>query len=188
MSKVFRSIILVMACALLILQFFNKSAAQDMSVEVKIDAKSPATAIIKGRFAHSDARKNLSFLREYAGIDGLGDRISYLELETATSAKVAFKRLIPGEYLAEGGFDTWSYKLNLSVNTRPSAAAHISWVDDNTGLLILDDLLPQTGSSDKRRTARVILTYPPAGKFGPLKRIWDKTFSRSPIRIIRFLS
>jgi predicted metalloprotease with PDZ domain len=118
---------------------------------------------VSGRFLQPDpARKNLSFLRESAGIDGLGERISDVKLETSEGMAVAFKRLIPGEYLAESGFDVWSYKFDLKANKRPSAAAHVSWVNDSTGVLMLDDLLPQFGASGNPRTAKVILN-PPAG-------------------------
>ena len=133
-----------------------------MSVEIDVDAGPPATATITGRFLPADhAHKNLSFLSEYGGIDGLGQRISGLELKDVSGNAIASKMLIPGEYLAEGGFDKWRYTLDLSEQKRPSAAGHVSWLNENTGLLMFDDLLPQGAASEKPRTARITLNTPP---------------------------
>ena len=150
---------------MLILQIFNKAAAQDITAEVKIDAEMPTIANVKGRFLSSGTQyKNLSFLREYAGIEGLGERISGLELRNAADKTVAFKMLIPGEYLAEDNFDNWQYKFDLAKHKRPVNAAHVSWVDENLGILMLDDLLPQNTASEKLRTVKLALNLPPGWK------------------------
>jgi cell division protein FtsL len=101
MSKVFSSIIPVILTVLLILQIFNKAAAQDVQADIKIDTEASAAATIKGQFSsRSQDKKNFSLLREYAGTDGLGERVSDLKLETDNGRSVAFKMLLPGEYLA----------------------------------------------------------------------------------------
>jgi len=168
MSKVFPSIIPAIVTVLLILQIFNKADAQDIAVEVKIDAGSPATATIKGHFLPPGPQyKNLSFLREYAGIDGLGERISGLELENDTDNKVAFKMLIPGEFLAEDGFETWKYKLDLSLKPQKGTGAevgHVSWINENIGLLMFNDLLPERLPSERLRTAKITLDAPAGWK------------------------
>jgi len=164
MSKVFSSIIPVILTVLLILQIFNKAAAQDVQVDIKIDTEASAAATIKGQFSpRSQDKKNFSLLREYAGTDGLGERISDLKLETDNGRSVAFKMLLPGEYLADGAFEKWQYRLDLTEK-RLAAAAHVSWVKENAGLLMLDDLLPQSPVSKKFRTARITLDLPAGWK------------------------
>ena len=152
MSKVFPPFLTTTLAVLLILQIFNKAAAQDITTEVRIDVETPATTTVKGRFPRLGSHsRNLTFLREYAGIEGLGERISGLELRTDAEKTVAFKMLIPGEYLAESDFDSWQYNFDLTVQKRPAGAAHVSWLDGNLGLLMLDDLLPQSTSSNNTK-------------------------------------
>jgi len=171
MSKVFQSFLTATLAVLLILQIFNKASAQDIAVEVKIDAEAPVTATVKGRFLPSGLHyKNLSFLREYAGIEGLGERISGLELGNASDNKVPFKMLIPGEYLAEDDFDNWQYKSDLTERKRPASAAHVSWVDGNLGILMLDDLLPQNTAPEKSRTANLTLNLPTGWKIWTIEK------------------
>lgn len=163
MSKVFPSFIPAILTVLLILQIFNKAAAQDVQIDIKIDAGSPATATIKGRFLPPGPQyKNLSFLHEYAGIEGLGERISGLELKNDADNKVAFRMLIPGEFLAEGGFESWKYTLDLGLKRQKSGAeaGHISWINENIGLLMFNDLLPERKPSERSRTAKITLDAP----------------------------
>ena len=172
MSKVFRPFINITLTVLLILQIFNKADAQDMAVDVEIDAGSPARATVKGQFLGSKLRyKNLSFLRDLAGIDGLGERVSGLELAAGSDNVVAFKKLMPGEYLAEDNFNKWQYKIDLTEQKRPAAAGHISWLKEDTGLLMLDDLLPQGTASEKPRTVKLTLNLPSGWK------IWTSEIS-----------
>ncbi len=161
MSKTFNPILLILAAAVLILQFFTFARAQDIEVRIKISSDSPSMAEIEGKFLSSKPRKNprnLSFLTEYGGIIGLGDRTSDLRLQNADGKTVANKRFIPGEYVADADFTSWRYAVNLAPLKQAPAAAHISWLNGDIGLLMLDDLLPQ--GSDGKVSARVKLDLP----------------------------
>ncbi len=161
MSKTFNPILLILAATILILQFFTFAGAQDIEVRIKISADSPSIAEIEGKFLSSKRRRNprnLSFLTEYGGIGGLGDRISNLKLQNADGKTITNKRFIPGEYVADDDFTSWQYTVDLAPLKQASAAAHISWVKGNIGLLMLDDLLPQ--GSGERVSGRIKLNLP----------------------------
>jgi predicted metalloprotease with PDZ domain len=81
---------------------------------------------------------------EYAGISGIGERFSNIELTDSQGKAVTHRRMIPGEFLAGSPFAGWSYTVELAPLTIPSAAAHVSWLNADGGILMLDDLLPQT--------------------------------------------
>ena len=89
-------------------------------------------------------RRQLSFLRSVAGTVDLPRRITNLKLfESSTGPEVAFRELVPGEYVAEREFSRATYEIDLSPTRQRSAAAHASWQKDNIGILMLSDLLPQ---------------------------------------------
>ena len=81
-------------------------------------------------------------LHDYAGFTGLADRASDVRLEDHDGEPVASRQFIPGEYVAERDFGRWRYKLDLNPLKRAAAAAHVSWLGAENGLLFLDDLLP----------------------------------------------
>ena len=144
MSKTFRSFLLVFAASLLILHLFNNSNGQDIEAFIKIDSASPTKVAIRGRFLKAKANKNLSFLLNYGEISSLGDRISHVQAFDGNDNVVNMRRMVAGEYLADGVFEKWSYQVDLALLKKPLTAAHVSWLD-NGGVLMLDDLLPQLG-------------------------------------------
>ena len=132
----------------LILQIFNNCFAQDADVIINIRSVSPPIAEIRGHYTQSSVNKNFSFLRDYAGFSNLADRLSDIHLEDKDGKPVAFKQFVPGEYVASADFARWSYKIDLTPQKRPTAAAHISWIGTDDGLLFLDDLLPIRSAKD----------------------------------------
>ena len=66
-----------------------------------------------------------------------------VELFDKNGQKVNYKKLVDGEFLAESGFESWNYQINLSLPVNPSAMAHVSWLSDGEGILMLGDLLPE---------------------------------------------
>lgn len=161
MSKISRSILLISATAVLILQFFTNVGAQDIEVRIKISGDSPSIAEIEGKFLLSKSRKNprnLSFLNEFGAATDLAERISNVELTDRNGHPIANKRFIAGEYVADADFTSWKYCIDLTPLKQQSAAAHVSWIKGDVGLLMLDDLLPQ-GSIEKV-SARVRIELP----------------------------
>ena len=147
MSTNFRPFWPVFAVFGLILQFFTFGSGQDIEATIKIDEKNPSVAVVEGRFLKSDRpnRRNLAFLREVAGARGLGERISVRSLTDRAGREIQFKKLMAGEYLADNDIVGWKYEILLTPQGMPSSLAHVSWLDPDNGLLMLDDLLPQVG-------------------------------------------
>jgi predicted metalloprotease with PDZ domain len=120
-----------------------------MEVSIKV---SGTTAEVEGRFIKPDARKDgkhLSFLTEYAGIKGIAERIHDVEANGA-------KRFNAADYVSETAIASWKYRVNLLPMTDSRAIGHLSWVDADKGLLMLDDLLPQNSG----KTTKVRLEIP----------------------------
>ncbi len=126
-----------------ILQIFNIAQAQTLEIKVKI---TNSDAFVEGIFKDAEKAKNVtnfSFLKSYANVENLGARISDVNLFDRNSQKVNYKKLVDGEFLAESSFQSWNYKIDLSVPKNPSAMAHISWISGEQGILMLGDLLPE---------------------------------------------
>lgn len=142
------------------LLFFGNCYAQNIEATIKVESVSPPVVSIRGRYLDAEQR-NLAFLREYAGIGDLAERFTDVVADRDGRA-IGLKKLQPGEYLSEEGFTAWSYHINLEARRSPQAAAHISWLSKDIGLLMLDDILPQTGG--KAVNARVRFDLPEGWK------------------------
>jgi predicted metalloprotease with PDZ domain len=154
MSKNYSPFLMFFAVGVFLLNLSVGGNAQDIEATIKIDPVSSVVSV-NGRFQPTEAagnKTNLSFMLEHAGLTGLGARFSSVKLTDSNGRAVNSRALVPGEYLAEGAFSEWSYMADLSPLTKATAAAHISWLSQDKGVLMLDDLLPQTGPG---KTARI---------------------------------
>lgn len=181
MSKNFPSILSILAAFLLTLQFFTDASGQNVEATIKIDSNQGSVVHISGNTRSKN--RNLSFLRSLAGVDNLGERVSNVSLFDDSGKAVAYKTYIAGEYVAEADFASWSYKINLTPPKSRTAAAHVSWMTARSGLLMLDDILPQFAAKD----AKVVIELPPQWRAVSQNREWPKTpyetsdFSKSVI-------
>jgi hypothetical protein len=117
--------------------------AQEIEAKIKIESVSTPSARVEGRFLVRNNNKNWTFLRSIAGAENLSERISDLVLKNKSGNVVSYKELIPGEYLTEDFATDFSYQVDLSPPKKLSSMAHVSWISENKGLLMLGDLLPQ---------------------------------------------
>ncbi len=143
MSKPFKPYFYAAFAFALILQIFSNTTAQTVEVKIKITG---SNAFIEGDFKDAEKTKNVtnfSFLKSYTNIENLGARVSDVNLFDKNGQKVNYKKLIDGEFLAENSFAAWNYQTNLSVPKNISAMAHVSWISDEQGILMLGDLLPE---------------------------------------------
>ena len=154
--------LLIAICAV-ILQLFNNTAAQNLEANIKIESISPPVLRVEGRVLPERADKNWTFLRSVAGIENLGERISDFALTDKNGQNISVKRFIAGEYLAEEFAANFSYKVDLTVMKNVSSMAHVSWLADAKGFLMLDDLLPQFG---KNVSAKISFDLPEEWKIG----------------------
>jgi hypothetical protein len=164
-------------------------AAQIFSVPVSSDAdpvprayRPPITAAISmesrprvkisGLFWHArplDRQKTFSLTTRVAGVD-VGDRISDLTLTDSAGKSIRFRKLGPGEYLAEQEIVGWSYSVDLKVPAESQKTAHVSWLTDRLGILMLNDLLPTFGPNGVQAW---ILVSPTGSKVFGLPRLED---------------
>ena len=145
---------------LLGLQIFTEVRAQGIEADIVVDA-SGQTAKISGRIMDGFVpanKRNVVFKKTVAGNDRLAERIS--ELELFGTRPIAFRRLMAGEYLAEADFAEWSYRIDLKSPAGKAAAAHSSWIGQENGILMLDDLLPQFGSRGLKVFGKIRLRLP----------------------------
>lgn len=140
MSKLLKTILSCALPALLILQFLNNSYGQNVTATVTVPGVTPSRVNVTCEY--ESPTRNLWFLKDFGKFDALGDRISDVSGSDGDRS-VMISRLIPGEYAAASDVRKWSYKIDLSPFKDPSAAAHISWMGAEGGVLMLDDVLPQ---------------------------------------------
>ena len=144
--------ITVFACA---------AAAQRIEANIKITL--PASASVEGRLIKENSDQkivNWSFANSIAGIENLGARISDFALSDENNQPIQFVKLTGGEYLASAEADAFRYRVNLNLTVNANAMAHVSWLDDEKGLLMLGDLLPQSAASNKAIPARIKFDLP----------------------------
>ncbi len=179
MSKQFKTIYFAAFIFVLILQTASGASARTLQLQIKI---TESKAFIEGNFKDADNAKNVtnfSFLKSYAGAENLGARISDVNLFDQSGQIVNYKKLIDGEYLAESGFYSWNYKVNLNVPPNAAAMAHISWVSDEQGILMLGDLLPEL--TDKT-SAKITVELPKNRRLSSVeKRSGENSFEVSDI-------
>ena len=153
LSKNFRPICPVLAVLLLILQFFTNSSGQHLDVTIKIAVDKRITAEVSGKFAPNIERKdprNLSLLNDYAGSTGLAERFSNINLFDRTGKTTGHKLFTVSEIVSESDIGSFSYTVDLTPLSRAAAAAHVSWFKGAGGVVMLDDLLPQSSGKSGR--------------------------------------
>ncbi len=167
MSKLRRVFAIIFLTGAQILLFLNNSYAKDIEATIMVESLSPPIISVRGRYLDAEA-KNLAFLREFAGIENLAERFTDVTVTDGEGRSIALKKLVPGEYLTEQGFSGWSYRVTLEISRKPSAAAHISWISNDFGILMLDDILPQTGG--KTANARISFELPSGWKIASVEQ------------------
>ncbi len=136
--------------------------AQGIDARIVVRPEAGSVINVRGRFPANRPiknRRNLSFLRSVAGFGGLGERISDLVLKDEIGSVVTFQKPLPGEFVADSDFTEWSYSIDLSPRNEHNAAAHISWLSNGSGILMLGDLLPRFEAA-KDQTARITFDLP----------------------------
>lgn len=106
-----------------------------VQARVRISVTSPNEILLEVNSA--SPQRSWSFRNAYAGVLGLAERIEQFR---GTGGEV--RKLAIGEFRSETGVNEISYRVRLS---RPTAAAvaHVTWLTQEHGILMLADLLPQ---------------------------------------------
>ena len=165
---------LVMSFVLFLLVGVSQAevSAQSMDVHVTVLSVSPPRVRIEGK--RVVATREWSFRNSYAGMLGLGERITSLTLKDSSGVDVPVRKLASGEYEAASSAIGWVCEVKLDPPTIATDAAYVSWLASDRGYLMLGDLLPRAveGSSLSESASLVRFSLPSA---------W-KAFSNEPMR------
>ena len=138
-------------------------ACRSQDIEATFKVLSASTVRVEGKLSNKNlnqSKRNWAFLRSIAGADNLGARISDFNLTDEQNRIVSFKKLVDGEYLADGEADSFQYKIDLKLLPNAATSAHVSWLNDEQGILMLDDLLPQFAEDKRPISAKVKFELP----------------------------
>lgn len=117
---------------------FGSSQAQALTARISI--LSPAKIKVEGNYPNGSAR--WPFRNTYGRVVGLGDRIQSLLLTTSNGTSVPLRKAAPGEFAADSLATAFTYEVSLAPPPNPADGAHISWLTEQHGFLMLADLLP----------------------------------------------
>ena len=157
--------------------------AQEIAVKIKVISKNRIS--VEGNFKNETTSfTKLSFLQNYADVTNLAERVENLQMLDNKGGVIETKKLNSGEYLANQKPNSWKYEVNLTPSTKLTDSAHSSWLTENRGLLMLDDLLPQFGKS---AFAQINFELPNSWNIATSETLINQTFSVKDIENAVFL-
>jgi predicted metalloprotease with PDZ domain len=147
-----------------ILFFSFVSAAQEIEATIKI--LSPASISVKGEIIKGASQSNVNwtFLSSIAGVENISSRITNFYLLDNFGQAVSHRKLSDGEFLAEKEANVFGYYADLKPMPNVTAMAHASWLLNEHGLLMLDDLLPQFAGNNQPVSAQIKFELPDGWK------------------------
>jgi predicted metalloprotease with PDZ domain len=131
---------LIVLAALLFVMSASAARAESLKAAITILSSSPTRVKISGE--RTLATRAWSFRNVYASAMNLGERIENLELADASGTAIPVRQLAPGEYEASSAATQFSYEMNLDAPLFETDAAHISWLTNERGFLMMGDMLP----------------------------------------------
>ncbi len=137
-------------------------SAQKIDVKMSITSVNPAHVRVEGKFISSEnIKETFGFADSYADAQNLISRISNVSFFDAKGKKVEVKKNPFGEYLLTKNIASWVSETKLDIPDKISTTAHISWLTDEHGLLMLSDLLPDFATEkDAKVSAKIKLELP----------------------------
>lgn len=160
------SSILMLALCSINLLCSQANYGQEIEAKIKVTSAASRSVRVEGKFLNPKGNfsgLNWSFLQNYADVSGLEKRVENLKLFDAAGDKIETKKLADGEFLAEKAPSTFAYDVKTEIPARLTSAAHASWISDELGLLMLNDLFPKW-KTNQPITARIILEIPDGWK------------------------
>ena len=139
------SLLLVAATGLLCCA--ANARAQAVTVRLKIASLSPAIIRIDGDFRQKS--DTWSFLNTSGRVIGLGERIEKLTGVDSNGDNVLVRKISPAEFKSEKPVSHFTYEVRVSEPSNPADGAHVSWLNEHGGYLMLADLLPSMASEHK---------------------------------------
>ena len=173
MSTSVKSFFLLFAAVFLIIAVNTVLYAREIDMKISVDQSDLTSVRIKGKLLEGNVlpTKNWTFLQSHAGVSGLAERVKNFELFDAKGRKISVKKFAEGEFLATREARSFAYDLDLSASNDQTAFAHVSWIANSNGLLMLNDLLPQF--VNKKSSAKISFDLPNGWKVSGSKKHSD---------------
>ncbi len=141
--------------ALLLVISVGAAHGESLNARISVISVAPARVRIEGERSH--ATRAWSFRNVYASVMNLGERIEKLTLADSSGADVPLRKLAPGEYEAASAATRFVYEMKLDAPLFEGDAAHVSWLTNERGFLMLGDLLPLAANEkDSTRTSATL--------------------------------
>jgi predicted metalloprotease with PDZ domain len=137
-TKQLRILLVVLGC---LVYPAHEAHAHSLKVRVIVTSLSPARVLVEAEGPLADT---WSFRNIYAGISNLGNRVESFKV-VAPGETVSVRNLAPGEFRSSKEVSTFSYEIKLEERSRLAELSHVSWINQERGLLMLADLLPRLG-------------------------------------------
>jgi predicted metalloprotease with PDZ domain len=163
--------------------------AQDIEARIKV---LPSKVQIEGNFVVSNSlstQNNWSFIDSYADADNLGARISNLNVSDEKGKIVNLKKFTASEFVAVNTAKSFRYEVKTDIPEKITSTAHISWIAENYGLLMLGDLFPQWETSESQKiSAKITFELPFGWKIiGNENKLSENVFSIKDLNKAVFL-
>ena len=121
--------------------FWISAQAQTTFVRISVVSFNPAKVHVE---IENKGASAWSFRNTHASIVGLAERIDNFQGSQA-GREVPLKRLAPGEFRFSEPVGRVSYDVQLTLPANLAHRSRVSWLNDDHGLLLLRDLLPEVG-------------------------------------------
>ena len=128
----------MLKAALLLYLSVGPALGQSPNSRVFVTIRNPPEVLVSIQL--STPANSWSFRNSYAGALGLGDRIREFQANRS-GTPVSVKNLAPGEFRLASPVNRVSYVINVTPGSTVDLP-HISWLTNDSGVLMLADLLP----------------------------------------------
>lgn len=131
----------ILFSAFLLIAFWVSGQAQTTFVRISVVSFNPAKVHVE---IENKGASDWSFRNIHASIVGLAERIDNFK-GSQVGRELPLKRLAPGEFKFSEPVTRVSYDVRLTPPANLAHGSRVSWLKDDHGLLLLRDLLPETG-------------------------------------------
>lgn len=123
---------------------------------VRVEVVSLVPAQVRVEVQNSRPQRSWSFRNTVGRVIGLGTRIEQFRASSSGPGENRASLVAAGEFTVSDETSKVQYVVNLSALSPSSDRAHVSWLGQNEGLLMLGDLLP-TSVLDENLSLDVVL-------------------------------
>src|SRR5436190_17709272 len=109
---------------------------QGQTLKAKVTI-APSLTEIRIQVDSDTAAQEWSFRNTYAGVWALGERIERFEAIGKAGEGLPVRKITAGEYRSDEKATRISYSVKLELPSRPGDFAHVSWLTDDYGFLML---------------------------------------------------